>query len=66
MQHKKHIDRTRKMRSAVGVMLGILALVLAACGGGTGEVVKVRTVSHSNPYNGLGEQEVARLEAWRY
>jgi len=40
----------------------LAVLVFGGCGS-TGDVVKVTTVSNASPYNGLGEQELARLEA---
>ncbi len=39
----------------------LLALVVSSCGS-TGDVVTVTMVSNANRYNGLGEQELARLE----
>ena len=64
MKYRKYYTGALGNFVLTGFVFLLLVVFISACGS-TGDVVKVTTVSNSKPYNGLGEQELARLEEIR-
>jgi len=61
MKYQRFYPAAERRTVPALLMLLVLAFMASACGS-TGDVVKVTTVSNLKTYNGLGEQELARLE----